>query len=140
MPSSRAIERQFAKSTDSLEAIFDYITEFAQTHGVSEAVVPVLHFGVEEVFTNMVRYNTESCNDVSIRLSLESDSFSIALTDHEVHSYDPNTRPPVDTAQPLHERTPGGLGIHLVREMMDDVRYEYENRSARIILIKHLET
>lgn len=139
MQSPATTEQHFAKRTDSLEAIFGFVSEFAASHGVSEDVTAEMHFVVEEVFTNMVRYNQESQDDVSVRLSLESGSFLVSLADHNVHSFDPNSRPPVDITKPLHERTPGGLGIHLIREMMDEVRYEYENRTARITLVKHLE-
>lgn len=137
--SPATIERHFAKRTDSLEAIFGYVSEFAASHGISDDVTAEMHFVVEEVFTNMVRYNQESQDDVSIRLSIENGSFLVSLADHNVHSFDPNSRPPVDITRPPHERTPGGLGIHLIREMMDEVRYEYENRTARITLVKHLE-
>ena len=133
------IERHFAKSTSSLEAIFEYVFQFAESHHLSTDTTAQMQFGVEEVFTNMVRYNTESNDDISIRLSIVDGSFSITIADHNVHSYDPNSRPPVDISQPLHERTPGGLGIHLIREMMDEVRYEYEDRTARITLVKRLE-
>lgn len=134
-----AIERYFAKRTDSLEAIFGFVSEFAASHGISEDVTAEMHFVVEEVFTNMVRYNQESKDDIAIRLRLEDRSFLVSLADHNVHSFDPNSRPPVDITKPPHERTPGGLGIHLIREMMDEVRYEYENRTARITLVKNLE-
>ena len=45
----------------------------------------------------------------------------------------------VDTKQSLEERRVGGLGIHLVNEMMDKIEYEYKDRQSKIILIKHLE-
>lgn len=130
--------RQFAKNIESLNAIFDYITEFAESHQVNPEITRELHFGVEEVFTNMVRYNPESANDVTIGLAIGEGQFSISVADHGVHSYDPTKRPPPDLGQPLHERTPGGLGIHLVREMMDDVRYHYDNGTATITLVKRL--
>lgn len=133
------VQRQFAKTTDSLDAIFEYITQFALSHQVNPDITRELQFGVEEVFTNMIRYNPESSNDVTIDLLVENGLFSISIADREVHSYDPTKRPPVDITQPPHERTPGGLGIHLLREMMDDVRYEYTDHTARITLMKRLE-
>jgi len=130
--------RQFAKNIESLDAIFDYITKFAESHRVNPEITRELHFGVEEVFTNMVRYNPESANDVTIELAIDGGLFAISVADHGVHSYDPTKRPPADIQQPLHERTPGGLGIHLVREMMDDVQYRYDNGTATITLVKRL--
>lgn len=133
------MERRFAKKTESLDAVFEYITGFADSHGINPDITRELQFGVEEIFTNMVKYNLESSNDVTIDLSIENNLLSISIIDHDVHSYDPTQTPPVDVSQPPHERTPGGLGIHLVRAMMDDVRYEYNDRTATITLIKRLE-
>lgn len=133
------MERQFSKRTDSLEAIFEFVSEFAAEHRVKADVTRQLHFGVEEILTNMVRYNPESCNDVTICLCIDNGVFSVSIADHDVHSFDLTKNPPVDVTRPPHERTPGGLGIHLVKEMMDDVVYEYADRTAKITLIKHLE-
>ena len=52
--------------------------------------------------------------------------------------FDPTKHDSVDIDQPIGERTPGGLGIHLVKKMMDEVIYEYADRSCKITLIKRL--
>lgn len=133
------MRQQFAKKTDSLEAIFEFVSKFADANGIKGDIVHAMHFGVEEIFTNLVKYNSESKNDVAIELSISDGHLSLSLVDQDVHSYDLTKTPPVDTTQPLHERTPGGLGIHLVKQMMDDVLYEYNDRTAKITLIKQLE-
>lgn len=131
--------REFPKSIDSLEAIFEFLTQFASSNGVSDDVLRDLQFGVEEIFTNLVKYNNESHNDVTIELGIHQNEVALSLLDQDVHTYDLTKTPPVDVTQPLHERTPGGLGIHLIKQMMDDVRYEYHDRTAKITLIKRLE-
>ena len=115
------------------------MAEFAASHAVGGKDLHDLQFGVEEIFTNLVKYNSESSNDITIELSVEDGRFALSLVDQDVHSYDLTRTPPVDTTKPLHERTPGGLGIHLVKQMMDDVLYEYNDRTAKITLIKQLE-
>lgn len=134
------MECQFPKQTASLESIFEFVSELANRHCVSADITRDMQFAIEEIFTNMVRYNTETQNDVTIDADVADGVFRVTLADRDVHSFDPTQRPPVDTERPPHERTPGGLGIHLVRQMMDDVRYEYVDRTARITLIKRLET
>jgi len=131
--------RAFPKRIDSLDAIFGFLSGFAQAHQVNPAILRELNFGVEEIFTNMVKYNPETANDVTVNVDIANGCFSVSLLDHDVHSFDPTQSPPVDITQPPHERTPGGLGIHLVKEMMDEVLYEYADRSAKVTLIKHLE-
>lgn len=131
--------REFPKRIDSLESIFEFLAKFTASNGVSDDVLRDLQFGVEEIFTNLVKYNSESANDVTVELALTDKRVILSLLDQDVHSYDLTKTPPVDITTPLHERTPGGLGIHLVKQMMDDVLYEYDDRTAKITLIKHLE-
>ena len=60
------------------------------------------------------------------------------LTDFRVSAFDLTLAPKADTALPLMERKIGGLGIHLIREMMDDVRYRHVDGNNQIVLIKNL--
>jgi anti-sigma regulatory factor (Ser/Thr protein kinase) len=60
----------------------------------------------------------------------------VSLTDFDVEPFDITKFKPYDAGLPLAERKPGGLGIHLVRAVMDEVTYEYENRCSRITLTK----
>jgi anti-sigma regulatory factor (Ser/Thr protein kinase) len=46
--------------------------------------------------------------------------------------------PDVDVSKPITDRTPGGIGLFLVRRMMDDVAYEYAEGVARVTLTKHM--
>ncbi len=45
----------------------------------------------------------------------------------------------LDVTKTLEERRIGGIGLHLVRNVVDKITYEYEDRNACITLIKHLE-
>ena len=65
----------------------------------------------------------------------------VDLVDTDVEPFDPKTAevPPVDAG--IGERRPGGLGIYLVRSMVDDLNYDYETegRRMRITVTKTLE-
>ena len=132
------MEKQFAKHTDSLAVIFEFVAEFVRPFNITPEQTRPLEFAIEEIFMNMVNYNTESQNDVTIQLELENNTLSACLIDRDVHSFDPTKRDAVDINQPIDERTPGGLGLHLVKKMMDNVTYEYADRSCKITLIKRL--
>jgi anti-sigma regulatory factor (Ser/Thr protein kinase) len=67
------------------------------------------------------------------------DSLLLAsLTDQDVEPFDPTAAPDADTTLPLDARKPGGLGLHLVRRVVDRVDYTYENRCSRTTLVKRL--
>jgi anti-sigma regulatory factor (Ser/Thr protein kinase) len=96
-------------------------------------------FALEEIFTNMVKYNPDGKHDVSINLDKLGDRLRITLTDFDVEPFDVSKaeEPRIDV--PLEERDVGGLGLHLTRKMMDDVDYEYVDRRSIITLTKMLE-
>ena len=88
----------------------------------------------------MVKYNGEGRSDVEIALEVRDGELVITLTDFDTDPFDINIdAPEVDIAKPLSERTPGGLGLHLMKKMMDRVEYSHENRIGTIILYKHLK-
>ena len=58
------------------------------------------------------------------------------MLDDDVEPFDITRAPDVDIDAPIEEREPGGLGLHLIRRMVDSVEYEYvkERRQSRITL------
>jgi anti-sigma regulatory factor (Ser/Thr protein kinase) len=131
-------EKKFRKDLSSLETIDAFIRAFAAEHSLDGETVFTLNFVIEEIFTNMVKYQPASGNDVSIGLSLDGDSLGIRLVDYGVEYFDPTAKPPVDVNKPLEERRPGGLGVHLVKMYVDDFRYEYTDENSIITLTKKL--
>jgi anti-sigma regulatory factor (Ser/Thr protein kinase) len=63
----------------------------------------------------------------------------VCLTDFDVDEFDVTKAPDVDINRPLSERTPGGLGIHLVRRVTESLSYRYENRTSTIEMVIRLE-
>jgi anti-sigma regulatory factor (Ser/Thr protein kinase) len=62
----------------------------------------------------------------------------IELVHAGARAFDPTAARPVDPKRPLEEREPGGLGLQLVRSVMDDVAYEHRDGGARVTVTKHL--
>lgn len=133
------MERAFAKNVDSLPVVFEFVREAATGEHVDDDLTRSLQLAVEEIFVNMVKYHPESANDISIEIMRKAGRLVIRVRDHDVNSYDPTGRPPVDVTKPITDRKPGGLGVHFVRAVMDDVIYEYTDRTSTITLIKNLE-
>lgn len=134
------MQRRFPRSLDSLEKIFDFVEAFFQTQSIDESHSLAVNLIIEELFTNMIKYSKESTEDVSIELDTGKEGLVITLTDFDVEPFDITQTKEVDIDRPLEERTPGGLGIHLVKKMTDSISYEYKDRQSKITLIKRLET
>ena len=95
----------------------------------------VVDLATEELFVNMVTYNTESSEDILIQMVPHDHGVEVSLTDYDVERFDPTGIGPIDVSAPLDERTPGGLGLYLVLKMVDSINYEYRNRQSRITFV-----
>jgi serine/threonine-protein kinase RsbW len=133
------VEREFSKAFSSLDGVFSFLEEFFSSANVDPGSAYAITLAVEEFFTNMVKYNPEGDSDITVRVAREGDSARVALVDKGVEPYDVSKAGVVDTTLPLEERRVGGLGIFLSKELMDDVTYEYADRTSTITLTKKLE-
>lgn len=133
------MEKKFSKDVTSLEPIEAFVRSFAAERGLDEGTVFTLNFVIEEIFTNMVKYQPAVANDVLIGLWGDPDSLTVKMVDYGVEYFDPTASPPVDTEKPLEERRPGGLGVHLVKQYMDDFKYQYVGSDSIITLTKKLK-
>jgi serine/threonine-protein kinase RsbW len=131
------MEREFRRSVHALEEVFDFVSEATSGLDLDEGRLFQIKLAIEEVFVNMVRHSTGG-SDILIDLAREGDRLVVSLTDSGVDAFDPTKAEEYDTARPLDERPVGRLGIHLVKTVVDDIIYRYENRQSRITLIKNL--
>ncbi len=131
------IERRFPKDLASLAQVFQVVDGFTAGQRVSPAVSYAVRFAVEEVFTNMVKYNPNG-EDVVLALERSDQSIIIRFADVESTPFD-ITAVSVDVNRTLEERRPGGLGLFLLRKMMDEVTYVHDGTRSLITMTKHLE-
>jgi len=133
-----SVHRTFKRSFDSLQGIFEFTSEVFAREGVDRALLPTVDFTLEELFTNMVKYSTTSDAAVSIHIAKIDRGVEVTLTDYDVEPFDVTQAPDADITLPIERRKPGGLGLHLIRRLVDSVAYEYskEERRSRITFRK----
>jgi anti-sigma regulatory factor (Ser/Thr protein kinase) len=131
--------RTFKRNIDSLEKIFDFIEEFFRAGALAEFNRYPISFAIEELFTNMVKYNPGSTQDIQLQLQHDGRTIKIDIVDYTEIAFDVTQYQDVDITKPLEERKPGGLGIHLTRKIMDEIHYKFTNGESRTTLIKYLE-
>ncbi|HEY1110413.1 MAG TPA: ATP-binding protein [Opitutaceae bacterium] len=92
-----------------------------------------VQLAVEEAVTNVINhgYADGQPHTFTVELALEERRLTTVITD-DAPAYDPLARPDVDTSKPLEEREIGGLGVHLVKKLMDSA--QYERRDGRNVL------
>jgi phosphoserine phosphatase RsbU/P len=133
-----AQRQEFPRSFDALPAIFALTRDFLARHGIDPAILSTVDLTVEELFTNMVKYSPAGAASITIEMTAIADGVEVALTDYDVERFDVTAAPDVDTAMPIEQRKPGGLGLHLIRRLVDAIDYDYsqEKRRSRITFRK----
>ena len=132
------MERPFKRSLESLDEISEALRTFFADNDARTEHLESVTLAVEELFTNMLKYGGGT-GDVLIAFVLEDGELSVGLTDFDVDEFDVTKAPEVDVDRPLSERQPGGLGIHLIKKMMDRIEYNYVDRRGTTTFFKRLD-
>jgi serine/threonine-protein kinase RsbW len=133
-------ERAFTKEIVSLEQVFNFLDEFFTLEAIEKRDSLAISLVVEELFTSLVKYNTAAANPIVVGLKRDGRVVNLELVDRDVDRFDPSTLPEVNVDAPMSERQLGGLGLHLVRAIVDRITFEYQDRVMRIHVVKKLET
>jgi len=132
------VQSYFKRSFDSLGPIVEFIAGFLAARSLDAELREPVSFIVEELFTNMVKYNPGNQHDIALSLGHTPERLTVQLTDFDVEPFDVTKAPLVDIDKPLQERQIGGLGLHLVRKMADTLRYDYTERRSTITFTRAL--
>ena len=130
------MQREFARNYESLTAIYEFAEEILAQHNIAEAVRFPVHLAMEELFTNMVKYNPDCEGDIGVDVDVNGGKVTVVLTEFDVDEFDVTRSRDVDTDAPLRERTPGGLGLYLLQNIVDKLEYDYHDRRSRVIFTK----
>jgi serine/threonine-protein kinase RsbW len=133
------MEREFKRTMASLESVFEFLHAFMSLHQVDAETTQTIDLVVEELFTNMVKYNPGVRDEISIRLQKSSNVLSICLIDPNSKPFDVTKKEDPQLDLPLKERKPGGLGIFMVKKLTDSLDYEHHNGTTTITVTKRLE-
>jgi anti-sigma regulatory factor (Ser/Thr protein kinase) len=132
------MEQAFQRNFDSLEEIFAFTESFFDRESIGAGHRHDANFAIEELFTNMVKYNRIGKSEICLSLTHAGDKLLVSLTDPESEPFDVTKVPPVDIQRPIHEREPGGLGIHLTRKVVDSIDYLHRDGCTTITFSKNL--
>ncbi|MBU1234260.1 MAG: ATP-binding protein [Proteobacteria bacterium] len=124
---------------DALARLISELHEFCQGNGLDTEFSLEIQLVLEELVVNIIHHGTAENEEVPIDISL-------AVTDHVLHikvedggrPFDPLTHQVQALDIPFEEREIGGLGILLVRELMDSVSYCYSHGKNIVTLTKKI--
>jgi sigma-B regulation protein RsbU (phosphoserine phosphatase) len=136
---SADIEIKLHNKLAEVARVNETLTEFGRQRGLSDVVLNDLKLALGEILTNIISYGYTDGGEHEIRVSLgaEAEAVTVAVED-DGHPFNPLEAPAPDTSRPLEERAIGGMGIHLVRKLMDGLEYQRREGKNLLILKKHL--
>jgi len=138
-PMEAKAQKSFPRTAACLPEIFAFMDGFFARTGVGDQHRMPMQFAVEELFTNLVKYSRGGTRDILLDMSRERGRLVVSLTDFDVERFDIRAVPDVNVDLKLADRRPGGLGIHLLKRMVDDVGYEYVDGRSTTTFVKELE-
>jgi len=133
------MEKAFKRDFASIDPIFLFITQIVSKEGANERTDFCVKLAVEELFTNMVKYNRKGTGDIVIRAANDKGALVVELIDSDVDRFDPATADEAGIDEVLEDRRIGGLGLRLVRSVVDRITYEYKDRKMTVTVVKQLE-
>nr|WP_314076461.1 ATP-binding protein [uncultured Roseococcus sp.] len=125
-----AFHRRLPATLESVEELAFALEAYAEEAEIDMAVAARLGLVVEEIAAN-VAMHAAGATYFTLDITPSGDALELLLTD-DGPAYDPLAREEVDTETALEERDVGGLGVHLVRKMTRDARYERRDGTNRL--------
>ena len=134
---SAVSEFQLRNQLPELRRANDLVQAFSQANDLPQIVVQALDLSLTEWITNIISYGYADSAEhlIQVRLEIVNGTVRAEVTD-DASPFNPLTHPPVDTNAPLETRAIGGLGIHMMRRLMDAVDYRREGTRNIVTMSK----
>jgi len=119
---------------ENLSLIADFISRSMSQLGIEKGVSEV-QLAVDEACTNAIKYACSDKGDIIITCELQDNDFVVTIRYWGIR-FDPSSVPPPDLEADLDKRRIGGLGIYLMRRLMDDVSYSFDAEKGNTLVMR----
>ena len=131
------------KITNRLEEVpqmMASIEDICTEEGIDEMTILGINLALEEAVVYVVNYAYPegTVGDIEMEVNADAKAITFILRDHG-KPFDPTAAKEVDITLSAEERQIGGLGIHLIRNYMDEVKYDYCDGQNVLTLVKNIE-
>jgi sigma-B regulation protein RsbU (phosphoserine phosphatase) len=126
---------------EEIDRLNEAFNAFAEQNAIPTAARRSANIVFDELLNNVIRYAFGDAADHTIRVVVELNDNRLMMTiSDDGNPFNPFQTDPPDTALSIDERGIGGLGVHLVRNMMDEVSYNRRTDRNVVTLVKYLES
>ncbi len=120
-----------------IHRVSEILDQFGKRNGVSPEALFHIQLALDEILTNVISYgyrdNRE--HEILIRISLHQGELTAEVED-DGQPFNPLLRPDPDISRPLEDKPIGGLGIYLIRNLLDGMEYRSENGKNFLVMKK----
>jgi len=122
---------------DAIAPATEEAERWLEAHEVSPKAMYLALVAIEELVTNCIHYGYDDTAEHTIRIdfTVEDGVLTMEVTD-DGHEFNPVNAPEPDFSLELEDRPVGGLGIHMLRKLADEVTYERVDGKNRVRLVK----
>ncbi len=122
-----------------LSELSGFVEAVAAEKDLDKSLVLALSLALEEAVTNVVLYAYPEGTDgqVDIEAVIQDGALTFVVSDSGT-PFDPTAKPDADISLGVEDRPIGGLGIFLVRQIMDSVSYEYTDGKNILTMTKNI--
>jgi serine/threonine-protein kinase RsbW len=123
--------------TDNLEIIRDFIIGIARKFGFNDDGIGEIELAVDEACANVIKhaYNYDENKKIDITVETNSSKLTITISD-QGRGFDPNKLESPEQRLQKHAR--GGLGIALIKKVMDEVSFELNPGNNHVRMVKYI--
>jgi serine/threonine-protein kinase RsbW len=132
----------FPARFDSLAAVSEFVTRAAEAAGLDARAVYAVQLAVDEACTNIIEhaYGGEGRGDLECTCRVNENGLTVILRDYG-RPFDPTSVPEPDLYASLEDRKVRGLGLYFIRQLMDQVHFEFTANSGNVLtMVKRKES
>jgi anti-sigma regulatory factor (Ser/Thr protein kinase) len=120
-----------------LAILRDALKRFCTEQAVGSRTLMQLHVTLDEIVSNVIKYAWPAggAHEVSVRMSAAANTIRIEVID-DGQAFDPRTAPVPPTKVPARRARPGGVGIHMVKQLVDEIAYYRADGRNHTVLTK----
>lgn len=137
MPSNDALALKVPNIREAIQPATAEAEAWLEARQVSPEASLLVTLAIEELVTNCIKYGYDDADAhvIDIELALADGRLTMVVVD-DGHAFNPLTAAPPDLEQSLEDRPIGGLGLHLLRELADEMYYVRVDGTNRLTLTK----
>ncbi|MBI9075647.1 MAG: ATP-binding protein [Desulfatibacillum sp.] len=122
---ARVLDLAIKNDFDELGRLCIRVNDFLDVNQLCPRVVYGVNLALEEILTNIFKYGYDDEareHEIAVHLEVQDSGIAMTIVD-DGHQFDVESAPEPDLTTPISERTVGGLGIHLIRNMLNTLNY-----------------